>query len=290
MSAPTARRLPGDRLHLQHGPIDLIIWAEGNAERAYRAAQDRFATVLTELVEERDLLQQSISRCTRRPRGETARKMRAATLPFSTLSFVTPMAAVAGAVADTILDAMTRAAALTRAYVNNGGDIALHLDNGQSFRTAMLCPVQGQLGEITIPYDSPVRGIATSGRHGRSFSLGIADSVTVLARTGSAADAAATLIGNAVDLPGNASIHRCRATEVDEMSDLKDLLVTLRCDPLSEQEIHTALSEGMRRASKFEHSGLIEGASLNLQGRTRILAQQSAPYFQPNASPVTIHD
>ena len=39
--------------------------------------------------------------------------------------FITPMVAVAGSVADYILDAM--GGGLDRAIVNNGGDIALHL-------------------------------------------------------------------------------------------------------------------------------------------------------------------
>ena len=57
----------------------------------------------------------------------------------------------------------------------------------------------------------PVRGIATSGWRGRSFSLGIADAVTVLAERASLADAAATLIANAVDLPGHPAVTRVPA-------------------------------------------------------------------------------
>ena len=52
-----------------------------------------------------------------------------------------------------------------------------------------------------------MRGIATSGWRGRSFSLGIADAVTVLAATAAEADAAATMIANAVDLPGHPGDH-----------------------------------------------------------------------------------
>jgi uncharacterized protein len=75
-------------------------------------------------------------------------------------------------------------------------------------------------GAIEITRDMPVRGIATSGRHGRSLSLGIADSVTVLAATAAAADAAATLIANAVDLPGHAAVRRAPACSLDPDSDL----------------------------------------------------------------------
>ena len=77
-----------------------------------------------------------------------------------------------------------------------------------------------------IDADDPARGIATSGRHGRSFSLGIADAVTVLARTASQADAAATIIANAVDLPGHPAIVRCPANELQPDSDLGARLVT----------------------------------------------------------------
>jgi hypothetical protein len=44
-----ARLLPdGRRLHLQHGPIDLIIGAEGAREVAFAAARVRFETLLKE--------------------------------------------------------------------------------------------------------------------------------------------------------------------------------------------------------------------------------------------------
>ena len=65
-----------------------------------------------------------------------------------------------------------------------------------------------------------MRGIATSGWRGRSFSLGIADAVTVLADRAAAADAAATIIANAVDLPGHPAIVRVPACELAPDSDL----------------------------------------------------------------------
>ena len=53
-----------------------------------------------------------IARAWRKPAGRIAQCL------------ITPMAAVAGAVAEAVLAAMTAAAPLTRAYVNDGGDIA----------------------------------------------------------------------------------------------------------------------------------------------------------------------
>ncbi|MFX7144802.1 hypothetical protein ABTI11_20165, partial [Acinetobacter baumannii] len=82
--------------------------------------------------------------------------------------------------------------------------------------------------------------IATSDRHGRSFSRGIADAVTVLAKTASQADAAATIIANNVDLPGHPAIQRVPANELQPDSDLGSRLVTRAVGTLTEQEIETA--------------------------------------------------
>jgi uncharacterized protein len=117
-----------------------------------------------------------------------------------------------------------------------------------------------------------VRGLATSGRHGRSFSLGIADAVTVLARTAAAADAAATVIANAVDLPGHPGIRRCPARALQPDSDLGDRPVTREVCALTQTEIGVALTRGLRRAEELRAEDLIIGAALHLQGETRLLS------------------
>jgi uncharacterized protein len=201
------RFLPdGRRLHLNDGPIDLIIGADGEpvqVRRAYEAAAARFVGVLDELCAELPLLRSPASAESPRPKGRMAQRMADAVAPYAPYCFITPMAAVAGAVAETILETMTGATRLRRAYVNNGGDIALHLSFGESYVVGMVeRPDRPSLfGAAEIVAASPVRGIATSGWRGRSFSLGIADAVTVLASTASQADAAATVIANAVNLP-----------------------------------------------------------------------------------------
>jgi ApbE superfamily uncharacterized protein (UPF0280 family) len=122
----------------------------------------------------------------------------------------------------------------------------------------------------TIDADDAARGVATSGRHGRSFSLGIADSVTVLAHTASQADAAATIIANAVDLPGHGAITRCPANDLQPDSDLGARLVTRDVGGLSDDEIERALDVGAHRARQLLALGLIEGAALCLQGEIAI--------------------
>src|SRR6202023_4310659 len=110
-----------------------------------------------------------------------ARRMHEAVAPFAADHFITPMAAVAGAVAEEILGAMLQQTQLTRAYVNNGGDIALHLADGERFTVGLADrpDAPGLMRTMIIHADDPPRGGPTSRRPGRSFSLGIADAVTL---------------------------------------------------------------------------------------------------------------
>jgi ApbE superfamily uncharacterized protein (UPF0280 family) len=269
----------GKRLHLQDGPIDLIVEACGNEadkRAAYEAAARRFTGLLDELCSELPLLRQAADpeRCPLQ--GVVARRMHAAVAPFAAAHFITPMAAVAGSVAEEILGAMTGAAHLERAYVNNGGDIALHLADGEHFSVGLMDrpDALGSMRTISIDAGDPSRGIATSGRHGRSFSLGIADAVTVLARTASQADAAATIIANAVDLPGHPAIVRCPAHDLQPDSDLGSRLVTRDVGALSGHEIAAALESGAACARRLLAMGLIDSAILRLHGETLVVSTE----------------
>jgi uncharacterized protein len=271
------RFLPDDkRLHLQDGPIDLIIEAFGplaEIEKAYRAASARFETVLDELCSELSFLRQPCSTERGWPSGAVARRMFAAVMPYAPEFFITPMAAVAGAVAEEILAAMTAAAQLSRAYVNDGGDIALHLSPGEKFVIGMVeRPDRASLfGTATVDSSGLVRGIATSGWRGRSFSLGIADAVTVLADRAAAADAAATIIANAVDLPGHPEIVRIPARQLAPESDLGDRLVTQAVGQLTASEVNQALLAGCETAERLQKIGLTRSAAMNLRGETRVI-------------------
>ncbi len=273
MHGATARLLAdGRRLHLQHGPIDLVIEASGRADEvalAYRQACEAFGPVLDELVAELPRLRAPSGPL---PDGAVARRMAAAIAPFTPV-FVTPMAAVAGSVADHVLAALVKGRDLDRAYVNNGGDIALHLARG-TFRVG-ICedPVAGTAGGIvTLSPGDGIGGIATSGWRGRSHSLGIADAVTVLAETAARADAAATLIANAVDLPGSPRVTRTPASDLAPDSDLGARPVTVAVAPLSPPEIDEALARGEAAARAHERSGLIRAAFLGLAGERRTVS------------------
>ena len=331
--APTARLLPNGRLLLQHGPIDLVITAEGEAEavRAAReAAMRRFEGLLAELGEELPLLRARahhppacggegradaqrptgvgglpasspiIASASTSPHpgpplrsgsalptasggrvgvpapmaiGSVARRMQTAVAPFAARIFITPMAAVAGAVAEEILGVMCAAAPLRRAFVNNGGDIAIHLADGETTRIGLVDrPDRPSLfGATTIAAADSVRGVATSGYPGRSFSRGIAEAVTVLARTAAEADAAASVIANAVDLPGHPAVERLPANAVQTDSDLGDILVTRSVGPLAPPEIEEAIASGLREAALLRDDGMIEAVAIHCQGTSRML-------------------
>jgi len=267
----------GRRLHLHDGPIDVIVEAFGAPDQVrigYAAAAGRFVTILDELCSELPLLRQAAGPGPR-PKGIVARRMLEAVMPYATDTFITPMAAVAGAVAEEILSTLTAGANLRRAYVNDGGDIAIYIGKGEEFTVGMVeRPDHPCLfGTVRLHASDPVRGIATSGWRGRSFSLGIADAVTVLAESAAAADAAATVIANAVDLPGHPSISRVPARELAPDSDLGARLVTQDVGELSDGEIELALSFGVSTARMLIERGLITAVALNLQGQTRLVGQ-----------------
>ena len=277
--------LPDQRWHFQHGPIDLLLWAEGAPDVVgccHEAAWQRFQTVLQELVAELPLLRRPIPAApveADQPRGLIAQRMWQACAPYRA-DYITPMAAVAGAVAQEIIACYQRPG-IARAWVNNGGDIALHLTAGHSLRLGLFADLarwpeaaQGRLdcdAHWTLSANQPWRGVATSGWRGRSCSLGIADSVTVLADSAVQADAAATMIANAVNV-SHPAILRQPAHSLHDDSDLGALLVTVDVPALPVEVVGQALEAGLARALRFQQQGLIGFAALFCQGQWRSTA------------------
>ncbi len=308
----------GDHLHLNHGPIDLLLHAEGtpgDVRTAYENAIRRFKTVLMELVQELPLLRRELPRdaaCgkgrgevrngarngTRNdvapgqsPSGPIAQRMMRACLPLRSAR-LSPMAAVAGAVADYMLWVMNESADLQRAWVNNGGDIAFSLDRTQHFRCGLAPEVgNGEVkGDLCLVADDPARGIATSGwatreQGGRSFSLGIADAVTVVAKNAADADAAATLIANHVDLPGHNGIARMAARELDPDSDLGRRQVTTGVPSLTECECQQALERGAQYARNLHSREQIYFAVLYLQNTVTLVGNQHCLQLSTRRNP-----
>lgn len=272
MPGPVAALLEGgNRLHLHHGPIDLIIGADGARPdaraRAFAAAAGRFETILQGLVAELAQHRAPLTAGTPLPADAVGRRMHRAAVPFLGYGFLTPMIAVAGSVADEVLQAMLAAGPLERAYVNNGGDIAVHLAPDAEYRAAMALQDGSALGWIGFSGRHGIGGVATSGAGGRSMSFGIADSVTVLAGTAATADTAATLIANAVDLQDHPGIRRAPADTLQPDTDLGDRAVVTAVPALSDGECALALAAGQARAGDMISDGLIVAAALSLQGR-----------------------
>jgi len=271
-NGPSAALLADGRLHLQHGPIDLVIEAWGartEVEAAYQQAIARFDDILDVLVQELAQLRTPLGEAYPLLRGPVARRMLAACWPYRA-SYITPMAAVAGSVADEILHAILKDRDLERAYVNNGGDIALHLAQGAALTLGVVNNSDNPAIDATVALDAamPVRGLATSGWRGRSQSLGIADAVTVFAADAAAADAAATMIANAVNVE-HAAISRRPARALRADSDLGELPVTVAVGALPISARAEALAQGRARARELQRYGLIYAAYLALQGEVR---------------------
>lgn len=286
---PTRIPLPGGRWHLAHGPIELVIGAEGPPSalrQAHDAAWARFQTVLQELVAELPLLRRAVQPGPCPVQGPVARHMWQACAALPT-DFITPMAAVAGAVAQEILAPYAQAG-LQRAYVNNGGDIALHLALGAQWRVGMVADIAKRRaaldGGFSVHASDPVRGVATSGWRGRSHSLGIADAVTVLAATAAQADAAATVIANAVnpaEPDARLGIERAPACSLRDDSDLGHRLVTVQVPALPAGVVATALRRGARIAQQLQDASLIHAAVLSCQGQAQTI--EPAPALQKAA-------
>jgi uncharacterized protein len=270
-------RFDDGRWHFQHGPIDLIIGADGDpaaVDRAIEHAWSRFQGLLAELVGELEQLRLPVQDALA-VKGPVAWRMVQACWPHRG-RFITPMAAVAGAVADELIGFFSAEARIRRAYINNGGDIALHLTAGHSYRVGMYADL-GRIqrreihaldSDFEVTSEILVRGVATSGWRGRSFSLGIADSVTVLARSAAGADAAATMVANSVNIEDPAILRR-PACEIKDDTDLGERPVTVSVGALSSGCVGRALDAGTAEARKLIQSGEIFGAALWLQGQVR---------------------
>lgn len=271
--AVAGRIAASGRLRLRHGPIDVILDFAGDdaaVAAAEAAVRDAFAGLLDRLVAELPLLRAEVGESSPDPEGPVARRMMVAVRPHAAC-FITPMAAVAGSVADHLADVALAAAPLSRVLVNNGGDIAIRLGPGAQARVAVADLGQGGFpAEIDLTAADGIGGIATSGWRGRSHSLGIADAVTILARDAASADAAATMVANAVDLPGSPAVTKAPARALAPDSDLGDRLVTTGVATLTAADRARALEAGLAEAGELVAAGLIRGAFLCLQGEMRV--------------------
>lgn len=258
--------------------MDLVVDVDAPTpvrDRAERAGIARFATILDELVGELPFLRRPVAPDLDPdaiPAGAVARRMVAATRPFADV-FLTPMIAVAGSVADEVRATIAAVGGVRRVTVNNGGDLSVHLGPDQSVVVGLVADVADPtvVDRIGVGEPDPTRGVATSGRGGRSHSLGIADAVTVLGSRAAIADAAATLVANAVDVD-HPAVVREPAHHLDPDSDLGDRLVTTDVGDLPAAAVTVALDAGAVEARRLLAACPdLHGIVVSLRGGRRLV-------------------
>jgi ApbE superfamily uncharacterized protein (UPF0280 family) len=180
---------------------------------------------------------------------------------------LTPLAAVAGAASDVVADFIF-AQGGTKVIVDNGGDIAIRLREGEMAKVGVKTDIHASRPSYMIAIDSTMGmgGVATSGLGGRSFTKGIASAATVLSKTAALADAAATVIGNFTNVD-DPKITRTLAERIYPDTDISGAWVTTEVRGLSPKKIEEALKHGLSKAYPIYKKNLMRGALIAVKGR-----------------------
>jgi len=180
---------------------------------------------------------------------------------------LTPLAAVAGTASEMVADFIFGKGG-TKVIVDNGGDIAIRLREGEIVRVGIKTDISAKQPAYLISIDSTMKieGVATSGFGGRSFTKGIASAVTVLAENASMADAAATTIGNFTNVD-DLNIYRTTAEKIYPDTDIAGEWVTTEIGTLSQKKIGEALTNGLTKTNSICQKGLIKGALIAVKGK-----------------------
>jgi ApbE superfamily uncharacterized protein (UPF0280 family) len=184
---------------------------------------------------------------------------------------VTPLIAVAGAGADEVADFIFNTGQASKVVMNNGGDIAIRLEDDEVVRVGIKTNLTDQVVThvMTVTRSNKIGGVATSGFGGRSFTRGVANAAVAIAEDATSADLAATLIGNATDVEGP-TIVKVLGKDLYPATDIPDLWVTKSVGHLEKSQIEEALDQGIQKAETFKERGLILGAFLAVKDRHRI--------------------
>ena len=250
-----------ERLYLEYGPTNLVVEAvHKDKQKIYNYIIKNIDQMLSELSLELSKLREKTKDSTKF-NSQIAKKMNDSTKIFLP-RFITPLASVAGAISETLLDEILSKFDLEKIYINNGGDAAIFLKKKQKLKF-LVASTNSFL--ITLEGDNCKYGIATSGWKGRSFSMGIADSVTTIAKSSAIADAAATVIANDTDIKSHKNIKKQEASKIDEYSDLKNKLVTTYVGELSLNDIQKSLKKGVLTAKRLIKKNIILTALLNIK-------------------------
>jgi len=248
------------------GPMRLVIRAWNKKQpqiKLARQAAEESISYLERIARCRMILSRSYPEISDLPQDELALEM-VNSVAIIGDDDLTPMAAVAGTIADAVANWLFERD-LTKVIVDNGGDIAVRLAEGESVTVGVRPRVTSRHITHVINLDSgrPAWGVTTSGVGGRSLSRGIASAVTVLSAKASVADAAATAIANACFVKDD-RIIQLPAAKIDPTSDLKDIPVTIEVGPLSAEKILAATDSARQKADDLSQKSIIDGAFIAL--------------------------
>ena len=184
---------------------------------------------------------------------------------------LTPMAAVAGAIADAVADFLFDRG-MTKVVVSNGGDVAIRLTQEHSARIGIgaLDSSKGYPFDIVLDGSRLAWGVATSGLGGRSLTKGIASHVTVVSTMAAYADAAATAVANATFVE-DSEVKQSLAEDMDANTDIRGSMVVTKVGRISEEKIALGLSRGRERAENLLARGIILGALIIIKDRVDLV-------------------
>lgn len=269
MDVQWVRDLAPGRVFVDYGPVCMVVSAwEGEeprtdlCRRAFGAVRD----VLGEIASKQAILKRYPLTIEPGALNGAPEVMRQAVLRTGEPT-LTPMAAVAGTVADFVADWLADRGA-TKVIVNNGGDIAIRLAPELRISTGIIADIKRREVEwvLELSGKDSVGGIATSGLGGRSFTRGVASAVTVFADTCADADALATHLANASRIRSE-RVHTRLAGELDPQSDIAGLDVVTEVEPLLEDEIGQALSQIRCEAERQRTRGRLIAAFGSVQSK-----------------------
>ncbi|MBC7347429.1 MAG: UPF0280 family protein [Clostridia bacterium] len=269
---------PG-RVRVEYGPVSMVIRAEAGGvpltEAAIKGAEAAVAN-LDALARFQEVARRPITRVAEseayppvlRRMIDAARRTGAAD--------VTPMVAVAGAMAELVGETVVAAGAKT-VIVDNGGDIALFLEPHRTIRVGVVADVSRKEVPLVIPVEGTagIGGICTSGLGGRSFTKGVATAAVAIGSSAPVADACATLIANST-LVDDPAVEQVRAELLDPDTDIAGHLVTVRVGSLPPEAVARALAQGLEQGRRFINRGLLQGVVLVVQGQVRMWPENIA--------------
>lgn len=242
--------LEDGRVYIEYGPVSMVIKASKSSQMLTSLCSESILIIKKTLTD----LGQDLEKLSKYPAQISSNMLRDPSLRMLEAvnrigeKTLTPMATVAGMVADIVADWLYSQGA-DKVIVNNGGDIALRLGNRQSVSMKILSNIHANENEkeviVRISEDNHIGGVCTSGLGGRSFTRGIANSVTVFSENCRIADACATHIANASYISSK-RVHTTRAGKIQPSSDIADLSIVTKVDCLTKEEI----SKGIENIKK----------------------------------------